>query len=105
MFQKLEKVTRSDVQEVIARQEQERELTGQETGPWNSFRAGRTNSGACQFSVLRIRYGPIASTSMRVRLKQSIASSGAQTIGSFSLKLVFRITGIPVLRSKAWIRS
>ena len=42
--------------------------------------------------------GPIASTSMRVRLKQSIASSGVQTIGSFSLKLVFRITGIPVLR-------
>jgi hypothetical protein len=71
-------------------QEQERDLTD---GKPNSFRTGRTNSGACQFSVLRIRYGPIASTSMRVRLKQSIASSGAQTIGSFSLKLVFRITG------------
>ena len=33
---------------------------------------------------------------MRVRLKQSIASPGTQTIGSFSLKLVFKITGMPV---------
>ena len=56
-------------------------------------------------SVLRTRNGPMASTSMRVRLKQSIASSGTHTIGSFSLKLVFRITGIPVLRSKARMRS
>ena len=44
------------------------------------------------------RNGPIARTSMRVRWKQSMASSGVQTMGSFSLKLVFRITGMPVLR-------
>ena len=43
----------------------------------------------------------MASASIRVRLKQSIASSGLHTMGSFSLKLVFRMTGIPVLRSKA----
>jgi hypothetical protein len=30
--------------------------------------------------------------------KQWIASYGVQTIGSFSLKLVFRITGVSVLR-------
>jgi hypothetical protein len=41
--------------------------------------------------------GPIASTSMRVRWKQSIASSGVQTICLFSLKLVFRITGMSTL--------
>ncbi len=35
---------------------------------------------------------------MRVRWKQSMASSGVQTIGSFSLKLVLRMTGMPVLR-------
>ena len=35
---------------------------------------------------------------MRVRRKQSTASSGVQTIGSFSLKLVFNTTGIPALR-------
>jgi hypothetical protein len=39
---------------------------------------------------------------MRVRLKQSMASSGAQTIGSFSLTLVFRMTGTPFLRSKPY---
>src|SRR5262245_26487896 len=58
-----------------------------------------------QLSVLRTRNDPIASTSIRVRLKQSMASSGVQTIGSFSLKLVFKITGMPVRRSKARIRS
>ncbi len=43
----------------------------------------------------------MANASIRVRLKQSIASLGAQTIGSFSLKLVLRTTGMPVLRWKA----
>src|SRR5258708_10612701 len=48
---------------------------------------------------------PIDRTSMRVRAKQSIASAGVFTIGSFSLKLVLRTTGIPVRRSKARMRS
>src|SRR5581483_3602491 len=60
---------------------------------------------ATQFSDFRARKGPIASASIRVRLKQSMASCGAHTIGSFSLKLVLRITGIPVFLSKAWIKS
>jgi hypothetical protein len=38
---------------------------------------------------------------MRVRWKQSTASSGVQTMGSFSLKLVFTITGTPVFRWNA----
>ena len=40
-----------------------------------------------------------------LRRKQSMASSGRQTIGSFSLKLVLRMTGIRVLHSKARIKS
>jgi hypothetical protein len=36
-----------------------------------------------------------------VRWRQSTASFGVQTTGLFSLKLVFRITGIPVFRWKA----
>jgi len=35
--------------------------------------------------------------------KQPMASAGVQTIGSFSLKLVFNSTGTPVIRSKASI--
>jgi len=41
--------------------------------------------------------GPITNVSILVRKKQEIASDGLQTIGSFSLKLVFKITGMPVL--------
>ena len=48
--------------------------------------------------------GPITSTSMRVRRKQSSASAGVQTIGSFSLKDVFRTIGTPVRSPKARIR-
>ena len=57
------------------------------------------------FPSLATRYGPIARTSIRVLLKQSTASSGLQTIGSFSLKLVFRRTGVPVMRAKVRIKS
>src|SRR5882757_5465768 len=49
-----------------------------------------------QVSSLRATKGPMASTSILVLWKQSIASFGVQTIGSFSLKLVLRITGTPV---------
>jgi hypothetical protein len=38
---------------------------------------------------------------MRVRWKQSTASSDVQTMGSFSLKFVFRITWIPIFRWNA----
>ena len=42
---------------------------------------------------------PITSTSMRVRRKQSSASSGRSTIGSFSLNEVLSSTGTPVRRA------
>jgi hypothetical protein len=45
---RLAKVSRRDVQEVIVLQELGEGTDGQETGPWNSSRAGRTNSGAFQ---------------------------------------------------------
>ena len=38
----------------------------------------------------------MATASIRVRKKQSIASSGVHTIGSFSLNDVFNTTGTPV---------
>ena len=40
---------------------------------------------------------------MRVRMKQSTACAGVSTMGSFSLKLVFRTTGTPVIRSNSLI--
>src|SRR5690242_199761 len=51
---------------------------------------------ACRFSDFSSRYEPIDSTSMFVRRKQSIASEGVFTIGSFSLKDVLRSIGTPV---------
>ena len=39
--------------------------------------------------VRRTTQSPITSTSILVRKKQSSASAGVQTTGSFSLKLVF----------------
>lgn len=48
-----------------------------------------------QISVFSTKYGPIASTTMRVRLKQSIASSGEQTIGSFFIEAGIQNHGNP----------
>ena len=48
---------------------------------------------------------PITSISILVLKKQSIASEGFSTIGSFSLKLVFNNTGMPVNFSNSQIRS
>src|SRR5216684_1592751 len=50
-----------------------------------------------------IRKSPITSASMRVRKKQSSASSGRQTIGSLSLNDVFNTTGTPVKSRNALI--
>src|SRR3954464_9880751 len=47
---------------------------------------------------------PMTSTSMWVRRKQSSASAGRSTIGSFSLKDVFSSMGTPLTRSNALIR-
>ena len=47
------------------------------------------------------KLSPMTSRSMCVRRKQSIASSGEQTMGSFSLKLVLTRTGRPVRASNA----
>src|SRR5579864_1049916 len=58
-----------------------------------------------QFSDFEATKGPTAIASIFVRWKQLIASSGSQTIGSFSLKLVFKTTGMPVCRSNARIKS
>src|ERR1044072_5213265 len=46
---------------------------------------------------------PTYSTSIFVFLKHSIASCGVQTIGSFSLNDVLRITGTPVSSAKSEI--
>ena len=43
---------------------------------------------------------PIVSASIFVRNRQLTASSGVQTIGSFSIKLVLRTTD--TLRQRAW---
>src|SRR5262245_39427694 len=48
---------------------------------------------------------PIASASIFVRMKQSIASAGVHTIGSFSLNDVLRITGVPVRSPNALISA
>src|SRR5213079_1335934 len=50
-----------------------------------------------------IRVSPRTRTSIRVRRKQSMASSGLQTTGSFSLKLVFSTMGTPVMSRNDWI--
>src|SRR5207245_11702147 len=47
---------------------------------------------------------PSTRTSIRVRRKQSSASSGLQTTGSFSLNEVLRTMGTPVRSRKASIR-
>ena len=49
--------------------------------------------------------GPITSASMSVRTKQFTAWAGVSTMGSFSLKLVFKTTGVPVRSPNALIRS
>ena len=46
---------------------------------------------------------PMTSTSMLVRRKQSSASSGRQTTGSFSLNEVLSTIGTPVSSAKASI--
>src|SRR2546426_9061558 len=46
---------------------------------------------------------PTTSASMRVRRKQASACAGVSTIGSFSLKLVLRSTGTPVIFSNSRI--
>ena len=48
---------------------------------------------------------PIIKRSILVRRKQSSASSGLQTTGSFSLKEVFKIKGTSVIASNVLIRS
>src|SRR5882762_5657934 len=48
---------------------------------------------------------PRTSASICVRRKQSSASSGRQTMGSLSLKDVFRTTGTPVWRSNSLISA
>src|ERR1019366_3495778 len=73
--------------------------------PQLGFQPCRMTSVLDLFSALPAKKGPMASTSILVRWKQSIASCGVHTIGSFSLKLVFRITGVPVFLPNAWIRS
>ena len=65
---------------------------------------GQTIASAPQ-SRRVIMMSPSTSTSMRVRRKQSSASSGLQTTGSFSLKLVLRTTGMPVRASNVLMRS
>src|SRR5690242_6871311 len=60
----------------------------------------RLLSLAREFSDFRSKYGPAASTSIRVRRKQSIACAGVFTTGSFSLKDVFSRTGTPVRSAK-----
>src|SRR5712691_3707110 len=47
---------------------------------------------------------PSTSTSIFVRIKQSSASSGRHTTGSFSLKEVFNTMGTPVSELNASIR-
>ena len=50
-----------------------------------------------------MKVSPSTSTSILVRRKQSIASSGLHTTGSFSLKLVLSTIGTPVMSPKVWI--
>lgn len=54
-----------------------------------------------QPAVLSTKMSPSTSTSIFVLRKQSIASSGRQTTGSFSLKDVFSTSGTPVSASNA----
>src|SRR5262249_45136632 len=51
-----------------------------------------------------MKVSPSTSTSILVRRKQSIASSGLHTTGSFSLKLVLSTIGTPVMALNASIR-
>ncbi len=74
------------------------------SGPRPPLPAGHDGSGEHQASR-RTSVRPRTRRSILVRRKQSSASSGRQTIGSFSLKLVFKRIGTPVFRSKAAIRS
>src|SRR4029077_2907581 len=56
----------------------------------------RDQRGTSADSGLRTRMSPRTSTSILERKKQSMASSGRQTMGSLSLNEVFRTTGTPV---------
>ena len=62
-------------------------------------RVGRHGAGARSSTC-----DPITSTSMCVRRKQSSASFGCRTIGSFSLNEVLSSMGTPLIRSNAVIR-
>ena len=57
----------------------------------------------CQVHFRQIN-DPMVNKSIFVLEKHSMASLGLHTIGSFSLKLVFNITGIPVILSNVLIR-
>ena len=65
----------------------------------------RLDRGLAMTHVRRTTQSPITSTSILVRRKQSSASAGVQTTGSFSLKLVFSTIGTPVWAWKALISA
>src|SRR5215469_722494 len=59
----------------------------------------------CYWAGPVIRKSPRTSASICVRSKQSMASSGLQTIGSLSLNEVFSTTGTPVSSANAEINA
>jgi len=59
----------------------------------------------CYWAGRVIRKSPRTSASICVRSKQSMASSGLQTIGSLSLNEVFSTTGTPVSSANAEISA
>ena len=63
--------------------------------------AARDQDGALAHALRSITVSPSTSMSIFVRRKQSSASSGLQTIGSFSLNDVFSTIGTPVSRWNA----
>src|ERR1700722_2797380 len=74
------------------------------------FRIGRANAvnhaesrGRGSPCARRTTKSPSTKASIRVLRKQSNASSGVHTTGSFSLKDVLSTIGTPVSSEKAWI--
>src|SRR5216683_128919 len=86
----------------LGRAAQERGVVVERNAEQNR-RAPRSEFWSERFHGRVIRVLPRTRASICVRRKQSRASSGRQTMGSLSLKEVFRTTGTPVWRSNSLI--
>src|ERR1019366_1766999 len=87
---------RSGEEYVQARPEKKRKHREYSAAMRKSNLPGQSGTSEPAVGSLRTKISPRTSTSIFVRRKHAIASSGRQTMGSLSLNEVFRTTGTPV---------